>query len=243
MSTWYDEQAGARGGPVAHHCGVRRRRHRELRQSRQSALSPLERTPYDVIGTLLSYAPSTRPSSANGCAKSCHLATIVSNITWTSPSGVRRELGVNVARLLTRTASDVSHVLVFFVTWAEWRQHEIELRRLKGMNALGQMAAGFAHEVRNPLAAMRSLAEALKGEMAADDPRIEYPTRMLNLTSRIDSLVKDALRFGRPKAPSFSVHAPQQLIAETFDTLAPRLGPWSAPCCRDRRRTPTRSRR
>jgi signal transduction histidine kinase len=191
----------------------------------RAALLLLERTHYDVIGSPLADVISS-PELIERLAQ---LATDPAagehrfDIIWVAPSGARRELGVSLVCLQPRTPADVRFVLVLR-DMGEWRQHEIDLRRLKGMNALGQMAAGFAHEVRNPLAAMRSLAEALKGEMAPDDPRTEYPTRMLNLTQRIEHLVKDALRFGRPKAPCFKMHLPQQLIADALETLAPRLG-------------------
>ncbi len=188
----------------------------------RAALLLLERTLYEVVGRPITEVLD-RSDIGAWCRPDIPPGEHRFELTWLSPSNVRRELGISMVRLPTGGNGEVSHVFVFR-DMGEWRQHELELRRLKGMNALGQMAAGFAHEVRNPLAAMRSLAETLRGELGADDPRAEYPARMLHLVSRIDGLVKSALRFGRPKPPTFRACGAQQIVSEALETLLPRLG-------------------
>lgn len=188
----------------------------------RAALLLLERSLYDVIGKPITEVLD-RSEIGKWCEPDVPPGEHRFELTWMSPSGVRRELGISMVRLEARHAGEVSRVFVFR-DLGEWRQHELELRRIKGMNALGQMAAGFAHEVRNPLAAMRSLAEALRSEMANDDPRAEYPNRMLHLVTRIDALVKSALRFGAPKPPTFKVCSAVQIVEDMIETLRPRFG-------------------
>lgn len=188
----------------------------------RAALILLERSLYDVIGRPITDVLD-RSEIGKWLDPELPPGEHRFELTWMAPSGTRRELGISMARLDARHAGEVSHVFVFR-DLGEWRQHELELRRIKGMNALGQMAAGFAHEVRNPLAAMRSLAEALRSEMDATDPRAEYPMRMLHLVTRIDALVKSALRFGAPKPPSFKICSAVRIVEDTIETLRPRLG-------------------
>ncbi|MBC7793880.1 MAG: PAS domain-containing protein, partial [Clostridia bacterium] len=188
----------------------------------RAALILLERALYDVIGKPIT-AVLDRSEIDKWCDPAIPPGEHRFELTWMSPSGVRRELGISMVRLDSRHAGEVSRVFVFR-DLGEWRQHELELRRIKGLNALGQMAAGFAHEVRNPLAAMRSLAEALRSEIPSGDSRAEYPTRMLHLVTRVDALVKSALRFGAPKPPSFRICTAARIVEESIEVLRPRLG-------------------
>lgn len=104
------------------------------------------------------------------------------------------------------------------------RQFEIEMRRVEGLSALGQMATAIAHEIRNPLAAMRSLIELLLVDLSAQDEKREYATRVLSLLSRIEKIVKNSLRFARPKLPVILECRPGDLIEDALEILEPRLG-------------------
>ncbi len=79
-------------------------------------------------------------------------------------------------------------------------------RRVERLSAIGNMVAGFAHEVRNPLAGIQALAEALLADTAPQDGRREYVTRMLALLARVESLVKASLQFGEPKPAQHRRH-------------------------------------
>ncbi|MBC7794138.1 MAG: hypothetical protein H7Z43_10560, partial [Clostridia bacterium] len=142
--------------------------------------------------------------------------------TWLSPSGITRELGISMVRYPSHRPDDVTRVFVFR-DMGEWRQRELELRRVKGLNALGQMAAGFAHEVRNPLAAMRSLAEELRTELGEQHTCAHFTERMIRLADRVDGLVGRALRFARPKPPERRVCQARSIVEEAIDSLVPRL--------------------
>src|SRR5262249_19214466 len=91
------------------------------------------------------------------------------------------------------------------------------------LSALGQMAAGFAHEVRNPLAAMAALSDSLEAEFDAGDARLEYVLRLKGLVNRMDKLVKSTLRFSQPRGPQLEPNAPATLISEPLEVLGPRL--------------------
>lgn len=59
------------------------------------------------------------------------------------------------------------------------------------------LAAGLAHEIRNPLAAMRGAAELLRGVVAGEEPR-EYVELVLRETARVDGLVARMMDLARP---------------------------------------------
>jgi len=74
---------------------------------------------------------------------------------------------------------------------------EDQLRRADRLSALGELAAGMAHEVRNPLASIRGTAEILQDGVAADDPRLEFARILVQETDRLNRVVQDFLSFAR----------------------------------------------
>src|SRR5262249_8599113 len=131
------------------------------------------------------------------------------------------EVGMAISRSHA-TPHDLAYV-VTFRDIGKQRQRASELLRVERLSALGQMAAGFAHEVRNPLAAMAALSDALEGELGAGDPRREYALRLKSLVARMDKLVKSTLRFSHPRGPQLEACAPETLINEALEVLGPRL--------------------
>ncbi|TAK28785.1 MAG: hypothetical protein EPO40_12785 [Myxococcaceae bacterium] len=71
--------------------------------------------------------------------------------------------------------------------------------------------AGFAHEVRNPIAAILSITEAvLAGMDPSPPPAASMLVRIPGLVNRVDKLIKESLRYSRPRCPKRS---PQRLRA------------------------------
>jgi signal transduction histidine kinase len=108
----------------------------------------------------------------------------------------------------------------YFVLWdlTREKQREMERRRLERLAAMGTMVAGFAHEIRNPMASLRSLTEGLV-EAGVNTPHVG---RMLQVLDRVERLVRNSLLFGRPTPPKRAVHAPTRIVIETVAALAPR---------------------
>lgn len=78
---------------------------------------------------------------------------------------------------------------------------EAELRRRDRLSALGEVAVGIAHEVRNPLGTIKTSAELVRkrdGLPAADAKLLGY---VIDEVRRIDSLIEEFLSFARPRAP------------------------------------------
>jgi two-component system nitrogen regulation sensor histidine kinase GlnL len=78
------------------------------------------------------------------------------------------------------------------------RQLEAEVRRGETLAAVGQMAVGLAHEIRNPLAAIRGAAQLLQRELGNEARWGEYTTVLLNEVNRVNRIIEMLLDLGRP---------------------------------------------
>jgi len=78
-------------------------------------------------------------------------------------------------------------------------QAQEEARRSERLAALGQLSAGLAHELRNPLAVIKGSAETLMGKLASSDPiTTELAGYISSEVNRMNALVTRFLDFARP---------------------------------------------
>ncbi len=82
-------------------------------------------------------------------------------------------------------------------------QTEEHLRRADRLSALGELSAGMAHEIRNPLGSIRGAAEILKDDYGPGTPKAEFVQILLKETERLNTIVQEFLNFARPRQPEF----------------------------------------
>jgi PAS domain S-box-containing protein len=94
---------------------------------------------------------------------------------------------------------DVVGVMLAFKDLTQMRAVRERLQQADQLMALGTVTAGVAHEIRNPLASLRGLAELLGRDIAADDSRRRYVETMLASIDRLNRLIEDLLLFSAPR--------------------------------------------
>jgi signal transduction histidine kinase len=78
---------------------------------------------------------------------------------------------------------------------------QAESARQERLAVLGGMAAVLAHEIRNPLGAIKGLAQFLGEQTAADPPQAEMAQTIAREATRLERLVNDLLTYARPRPP------------------------------------------
>jgi two-component system sensor histidine kinase AtoS len=82
------------------------------------------------------------------------------------------------------------------------QQHKIQ--QAERLAAVGELAAGLAHEVKNPLTGIKVSIEVLKSELDLAQEDKEIFLRIINEINRIETLLKNMLNYARPAKPNFT---------------------------------------
>ncbi len=140
-------------------------------------------------------------------------------VEFVNASGARRLLGYSAFDLHGRESAR-SGTAVIFQDLTDLRAMENAMERSKRLADLGQVAAGLAHELRNPLASISGCVELLRGAqgLSAEDQRVL--SIVLRETSRLDELLTRFLEFSRPAPPSKRSADLAVIAGETLDVFA-----------------------
>lgn len=89
--------------------------------------------------------------------------------------------------------------------------------------SLGYVAAGLAHEIKNPLVSIKTLAQLLPERYDDQEFRYQFTNVAISEIDRIDNIVSDLLNFAKTSEPIFSLLDIQGLIDEVIALLSARF--------------------
>jgi signal transduction histidine kinase len=98
-----------------------------------------------------------------------------------------------------------------------------QLGRAERLSAMGEMAAGISHEIRNPLGIIRSSAELLKKKVAKIDPANTLPDIIVEEATRLNGIITDFINFARPRSPKLSPCRVEDIIEKNITFLAAQI--------------------
>lgn len=124
--------------------------------------------------------------------------------------------------LIDRTRSTLGAVAVFS-DLTRLKQLEEEKRRVEQLATVGALASGLAHEIKNPLVAIRTFAELLPERFSDADFRNEFAQIVTREIERIDGLVARLRDLAAPPPPSFRPLDIRLPIDETLALVRPQL--------------------
>jgi len=94
-----------------------------------------------------------------------------------------------------------------------------KLNRSEKLATLGQVAAGIAHEIRNPLVGIGSTTSLLMEDFSPDDPQYEDLATILKETRRLDRIVNQILEYARPRELIPTAFDMPALVKETMELI------------------------
>jgi len=132
--------------------------------------------------------------------------------------GMRLRLGFSMSPLFSE-AGEKTGMVITFQDLTQVRALEETSRRQDRLAAIGRMAASIAHEIRNPLAAMRGSIQMLRSEMDNDSAQTELMEIILRESDRLNRIITDFLSYARPRAIIHSRVDVGDLLHQTFTLL------------------------
>ncbi len=132
--------------------------------------------------------------------------------------GMRLRLGFSISPLFAETGVTTGSVITF-QDLTHIRALEETSRRQDQLAAIGRMAASIAHEIRNPLAAMRGSIQMLRHEMNADSSQAELMEIILRESDRLNRIITDFLNYARPRSITHASVEVGELLRRTFTLL------------------------
>jgi two-component system sensor histidine kinase HydH len=95
------------------------------------------------------------------------------------------------------------------------KQLEEQVQYVERLTLVGEVAAGLAHDIRNPLMAIRGFAQLLQ-ENSADKEQAEYAAIIVKETKRMDKLIEQLLTFARPAKGEIALVDINQVLDSTL---------------------------
>jgi signal transduction histidine kinase len=104
------------------------------------------------------------------------------------------------------------------------RVHDTEMVQAEHLATMGELAAGVAHEIRNPLAGIAGAIEIISKDFPKEHPDREILDDLRQEVRRIEKVLNDLLTYARPKAPQYGMADLKDTVAHTLQFARQQIG-------------------
>jgi two-component system, NtrC family, sensor histidine kinase PilS len=140
-------------------------------------------------------------------------------VDFANARGEKVRLGYTRFPLLGRGGEEMG-TAVIFQDLTEMRAMEARVQRSERLAELGRVAAGLAHELRNPLASISGCVELIRGGGSLGPEEERLMDIVLREAARLDQLVTRFLEFSRPAPPKRKDTDVARVLEETLQVFA-----------------------
>jgi two-component system sensor histidine kinase PilS (NtrC family) len=126
-----------------------------------------------------------------------------------------RTIGYSIRKL-----KGTAGFLVLFQDLSDVKSLEAEARSREKLAAVGQLAAGIAHEIRNPLASISGSAQMLGNEMRTGSSERRLVEIIVAESRRLSKILEDFLHYARPGAPQCVVFDVGASLSEAMNLFS-----------------------
>jgi two-component system sensor histidine kinase HydH len=172
------------------------------------------------------------PSTSHYLSSSCDI-TFEHSVEYRTQDGQMLPIRLSCSSLVNHDGTVIGKVLII-KDMRSIRDMEMQLERSRKLAALGKMATGIAHEIRNPLGTLRGFAQFF-GSQATSVMEKQYADLMVSEVDRLNQTVSGLLQFARPRELQLQNTPLDDLFAKTIVLMNPdfRNGGLNFTCSRE----------
>ncbi|MCI0330364.1 MAG: ATP-binding protein [candidate division Zixibacteria bacterium] len=141
-----------------------------------------------------------------------------SEVSIVSSKGRLVPLGMSTA-LLGEKETGIRGVVAVFQDLTYAKTMEEKIKEQERLAAIGELSAGIAHEIRNPLASLSGSVELLKNELALNEEQKALFELIQKEAARLNSIITDFLFFARTTPPRLERLDAAKAVRETVELL------------------------
>ena len=139
------------------------------------------------------------------------------DVETTIVNGMGEEMPVAMSTsCLEMPGQGIKGAMVLIHNMTQIKRLESNVQRADRLNSIGTMAAGMAHEIKNPLQSIKTFTQLLLDRYDDADFRNTFAEVVPPEVDRIDSIVTRLLHFARPQPVSFRLHDIRQILNNVF---------------------------
>ena len=138
------------------------------------------------------------------------------------PGDERLPVSLSAAPLKDELGQDMGQVLLIR-DLREIRELKESVRRSERLASLGRLAAGIAHEIRNPLSSIRGFAQFFHKRFTGHQEEQEYAAIMVREVDRLNRVITELLDFARPRELRREPCSLRKIIDDTLQLLTMEL--------------------
>ncbi len=135
-----------------------------------------------------------------------------------TPENFIVRIGYGISPLFSESGKKTG-LIITFQDLTAIRSMEESIRRKDRLAAVGRVAAGLAHEIRNPLGAMRGAIQVLESKTPPDSAQANLMEIILRESDRLNKIITNFLTYARPRVSNFSEIDVLESVNDTFTLL------------------------